>query len=95
MDWADDPQDLQIGRGYLRLRRLHLKLYERASRSWRALRLGIKLRSGAIDWEDLLKTHSILASQMAKIGDGLVLPGDEDWENPVSGVEDWQVVHPR
>jgi 1-acyl-sn-glycerol-3-phosphate acyltransferase len=75
--------------------RLHLKLYERASRSWRALRLGIKLRSGAIDWDGLLVTHSTFASQMAKIGDGLVLPGDEDWVNPESGVEDWQVVHPR
>jgi len=75
--------------------RLHLKLYVRASRSWRALRLGIKLRSGAIDWDGLLATHSTLARQMAKIGDGLVLPGDEDWLNPEPGVEDWQVTRPR
>lgn len=75
--------------------RLHLKLYVRASRSWRALRLGIKLRSGAIDWDGLLATHSTLARQMAKIGDGLVLPGDEDWLNPEPGVEDWQVTRHR
>jgi hypothetical protein len=75
--------------------RLHLKLYARASRSWRALRLGIKLRSGAIDWDGLLATHSTLARQMAKIGDGLVLPGDEDWLNPEPGVEDWQVTRHR
>ena len=40
-------------------------------------------------------THSALAEEMAKIGDGLVLPGDSDWVNPTPGVEDWHVVKPR
>ena len=75
--------------------RLHLKLYERATRSWRSLRLGFKLNSGTIDWESLLQTHGSLATEMATIGDGLILPGDPDWINPKSGEEDWQVVKPR
>ena len=75
--------------------RLHLKLYARASRSWRALRLGFKLRSGAIDWEGLLETHAYLAQELVMIGNGLVLPGDPDWVNPKPGVDDWEVVRTR
>lgn len=75
--------------------RIHLKLYARSSRSWRALRLGFKLRSGAVDWEQLLETHASLAMELATIGDGLVLPGDPDWVNPEPGVDDWQVVRTR
>ena len=75
--------------------RLHLKLYARASRSWRALRLGFKLRSGSVDWGMLLETHASLAGELVMIGDGLVLPGDPDWVNPKPGVDDWEVVRPR
>jgi hypothetical protein len=59
------------------------------------LRLGFKLRSGTIDWDKLLQTHSSLATELATIGDGLVLPGDPDWINPKPGEEDWQVVKQR
>jgi len=75
--------------------RLHLKLFERASRSWRALRLNVKLRSGEIDWQNLLEEHNSLAQELASIGDGLILPGDEDWNEPEVGKEDWQVVQAR
>ncbi len=75
--------------------RLHLKLYARASRSWRALRLGFKLRSGDVDWESLLKTHASLAQELATVGAGLVLPGDPDWIDPEPGVDDWQAVQIR
>ena len=70
-------------------------LYARSSRSWRALRLWFKLRSGRIDWDELLESHGSLAGELANIGDGLVLPGDPDWENPAPGTEDWQVVKNR
>jgi 1-acyl-sn-glycerol-3-phosphate acyltransferase len=75
--------------------RIHLKLYARASRSWRALRLGFKLRSGDVKWDALLKTHATLAQELATIGAGLVLPGDPDWVDPEPGVDDWQVVQTR
>jgi len=57
--------------------------------------LGFKLRSGAVDWEELLQTHASLAKELATIGDGLVLPGDPDWIDPEPGVDDWQVVRTR
>ena len=75
--------------------RFHLKLYARASRSWRALRLGFKLRSGDVEWDALLETHSSLAQELATIGAGLILPGDPDWVNPEPGIDDWQVVQTR
>lgn len=75
--------------------RLHLKLYARASRSWRALRLGFKLRSGNIEWEKLLDRHANLAKELATIGDGLILPGDQDWVNPEPGMDDWSMVQVR
>jgi len=59
------------------------------------LKLGLKLRSGSIDWDTLLKVHSGLAQELATIGSGLVLPGDPDWVNPESGMEDWQMVRVR
>ena len=75
--------------------RLHLKLYARASRSWRALRLGFKLRSGDVDWETLIHKHAILAKELATIGDGLILPGDPDWADPAPGNDDWTMVKVR
>ena len=75
--------------------RLHLRLYARATRSWRALRLGFRLRSGSVDWDDLLSTHAMLAKELAIIGEGLVLPGDPDWVDPKPGVDDWEVVKMR
>ncbi len=75
--------------------RLHLRLYARATRSWRALRLGFRLRSGSVDWDNLLNTHTVLARELATIGDGLILPGDPDWLEPEPGVEDWEVVKIR
>ncbi|MED6297619.1 MAG: hypothetical protein VX828_04915, partial [Candidatus Thermoplasmatota archaeon] len=71
------------------------RLYARASRSWRALRLGIKLRSGSVDWDTLLQTHAGLAGELATIGSGLILPGDPDWVEPQSGMEDWEMVRIR
>jgi hypothetical protein len=57
--------------------------------------LNVKLRSGEIDWQNLLEEHNSLAQELASIGDGLILPGDEDWNEPEVGKEDWQVVQAR
>ena len=37
--------------------RLHLKLYQRLSKSWKNLRLWFKLRSGQIEWDSLIRSH--------------------------------------
>jgi hypothetical protein len=75
--------------------RLHLKLYQRLSKSWRNLRLWFKLRSGQIEWETLIQAHQSLAIEMASIGNGLILPGDPDWREPPTGKEDWEMVQFR
>ena len=75
--------------------RLHLKLYQRLSKSWKNLRLWFKLRSGQIEWEALTKAHQSLAIEMASIGDDLLLPGDADWVDPPAGKDDWEMVHFR
>ena len=75
--------------------RLHLKLYQRLSKSWKNLRLWFKLRSGQIEWEALIQAHQSLAMEMASIGNGLVLPGDPDWRDPPAGKDDWEMVQFR
>mgnify|MGYP001333433135 FL=1 len=75
--------------------RLHLKLYQRLSKSWKSLRLWFKLRSGQIEWESLIQSHQALAMEMASIGDGLILPGDPDWQEPPAGKDDWEMVQFR
>ena len=75
--------------------RLHLKLYQRLSKSWKNLRLWFKLRSGQIEWESLIQSHRALAMEMASIGDGLILPGDPDWQEPPAGKDDWEMVQFR
>ena len=75
--------------------RLHLKLYQRLSKSWRNLRLWFKLRSGQIEWDTLIQAHQSIASEMASIGNGLVLPGDPDWNDPPTGKDDWEMVRFR
>lgn len=75
--------------------RLHLKLYQRLSKSWKNLRLWFKLRSGQIEWESLIQAHRALAMEMASIGNGLILPGDPDWQEPPAGKDDWEMVQFR
>ncbi len=75
--------------------RLHLKLYQRLSKSWRNLRLWSKLRSGQIEWDALIHSHQSLATEMASIGNGLILPGDPDWNDPPTGKDDWEMVRFR
>ena len=75
--------------------RLHLKLYQRLSKSWRNLRLWFKLRSGQIEWDELIHSHQSLATEMAAIGNGLILPGDPDWNDPPTGKDDWEMVRFR
>ena len=75
--------------------RLHLKSYQRLSKSWKNLRLWFKLRSGQIEWESLIQSHQALAMEMASIGDGLILPGDPDWQEPPAGKDDWEMVQFR
>ena len=60
--------------------KLQMKLYSKGKSSWRRMRLWAKWRDSSLDWDDLCATQQKLASDLVQIGDGLILPGDEDWK---------------
>lgn len=75
--------------------KLQMKLYSKGKSSWRRMRLWSKWRDHSLDWDDLCATQQKLASDLVQIGDGLILPGDEDWKNPAPGAEDHTSVAQR
>ena len=75
--------------------KLQVKLYSKGKSSWRRMKLWVKWRDSSLDWNDLCATQQKLASDLVKIGDGLILPGDKDWENPAPGEEDHTSVTQR
>ena len=68
--------------------KLQMKLYSKGKSSWRRMRLWAKWRDSSLNWDDLCATQQKLASDLVQIGDGLILPGDEDWKNPIPGEDD-------
>ena len=71
---------------------LQMKLYSKGKSSWRRMRLWAKWRNTAFDWDNLCKKQQELAMDLVKIGDGLILPGDEDWKEPAAGKDDFTAV---
>ena len=72
--------------------KLQMKLYSKGKSSWRRMRLWAKWRNTAFDWDNLCKKQQELAMDLVKIGDGLILPGDEDWKEPAAGKDDFTAV---
>ncbi len=56
------------------------------------MRLFAKWRNPSFDWDELTSSQKKLAADLVKIGDGLVLPGDVDWNNPAPGMDDFTAV---
>ena len=52
-------------------------------------------RNPAFDWDKLCDEQRRLASDLVKIGDNLILPGDDDWVEPSPGMEDFTSVSQR
>ena len=75
--------------------KLQMKLYSRGKSSWRRMRLWVKWRDPSFDWEELSKIQKQLAADLVKIGDGLILPGDVDWKDPLPGKDDFTAVSVR
>ena len=48
----------------------------------------MKWRSPKFDWNSISKSQQNLALKLVKIGDKLILPGDEDWLEPLPGMDD-------
>lgn len=72
--------------------RLQVKLYSKGKSSWRRMRLWAKWRNPSFDWDNLCKMQQELAVDLVRIGDGLILPGDEDWIEPIAGKDDFTAV---
>ena len=75
--------------------RLQMKLYSKGKSSWRRMRLWAKWRNPSFDWNNLCSEQRELAGDLVKIGDNLILPGDEDWDEPSPGLDDYTVVRVR
>ena len=45
-----------------------------------------------ISLDNLCKMQQELAADLVRIGDGLILPGDEDWIEPIAGKDDFTAV---
>ena len=75
--------------------KLQIKLYSKGKSSWRRMRLWARWRDSSLDWNKLCNSQQMLAQDLVSIGDGLILPGDEDWREPLPGKEDYTMVSLR
>jgi 1-acyl-sn-glycerol-3-phosphate acyltransferase len=75
--------------------KLHLKLYGHLVRSHRSLKRWSRWSDDEIDWDSLQQNQQSLAQQLTQLGDGLVLPGDPDWVEPQTGMDDFSAVSYR
>ena len=75
--------------------RLHLELYARLMRSTRQVKRWNAWNDESTDWDELMSVQRSLAARLVEIGAGLVLPGDEDWQDPPAGKDDVDVVEMR
>jgi hypothetical protein len=75
--------------------KLHLKLYARSVRGWRNLQRWEVWKDDTKDWALLVEEQRRLANELVSLGAGLVLPGDEDWQDPPSGQDDVSAVRRR
>ena len=75
--------------------KLHLKLYANLVRCHRSLKRWSRWSDDEIDWEELQQNQRSIAQQLTQLGDGLVLPGDPDWVEPQTGMDDFSAVSYR
>ena len=75
--------------------KLHMKLYSRLVRNWRNLQRWKNWRKNQLYWDGLQKNQREIGGLLINLGDGLVLPGDEDWQEPKTGSDDFAYVKSR
>jgi hypothetical protein len=75
--------------------KLHLKLYAHLVRSHRSLKRWYRWSDDEIEWDLLQQNQRSIAQQLIQLGDGLVLPGDPDWVEPLTGMDDFTSVSYR
>jgi hypothetical protein len=72
--------------------KLQIKLYSKGTNAWRNMNLWRRWRMKDIDWDKICNDQKNLAKELTDIGDGLILPGDENWKNPEPGQDDFEMV---
>ncbi len=75
--------------------KLHMKLYSRLVRNWRNLKRWKNWRRNEQHWQELQLRQREIGGLLIKLGDGLILPGDDDWSEPFTGDDDFQNVQLR
>ena len=50
---------------------------------------------GHTHWHQLQTRQREIGGLLIKLGDGLILPGDDDWSEPFTGDDDYQNVKSR
>ena len=72
-----------------------MKLYAHLVRSHRSLKRWSRWSDDEIEWDLLQQNQRSIAQQLIQLGDGLVLPGDPDWTEPLTGMDDFTSVSYR
>ena len=75
--------------------KMHLNLYSRLVRSWLALKRWGNWRKNKLDWDRLQKQQREIGGLLVTLGDSLILPGDPEWQDPLTGEDDFKHVSLR
>ncbi len=75
--------------------KLHMKLYSRLVRNWRNLKRWKNWRKNQLHWQELQSRQREIGGLLIRLGDGLILPGDDDWSEPFTGDDDFHNVKTR
>jgi hypothetical protein len=73
----------------------HLRLYAKVVVNYRSLKRWQAWRDEEVNWDELVLRQRNLASRLVGVGEGLILPGDEDWVDPPAGEDDVMSVRQR
>lgn len=73
----------------------HLRLYAKVVVNYRSLKRWQAWRDEEVNWDELVLRQRNLARRLVGVGEGLILPGDEDWIDPPAGEDDVMSVRQR
>lgn len=75
--------------------KLHLRLYGRLVVKSRQIKRWKAWKVDEHNWDELVHRQRHLAGRLVGLGEGLILPGDEDWIDPPAGKDDVGSVKKR
>ena len=75
--------------------KVHMRLFAKVIVNYRTLKRWQSWRDEEVGWDQLVATQRGLASKLVGVGEGLILPGDDDWKDPPAGQDDVMSVRLR